>query len=70
MDGWMPIETAPRDTEILLAWWATWPERGWKIESGWAGRSNSCHPDSGASNGWLHGTATHWQPLPPPPSNP
>ena len=64
--NWLPIETAPLDEDILLAWFETWPAPAWKIESGWAGRKNSCLGN--ASNGWLHGYATHWMPLPAPPA--
>jgi hypothetical protein len=55
---WLPIETAPLDRDVMLGWWVIWPEREWKVEYGWAGKSNSCPP--GISNAWLHGQATHW----------
>lgn len=57
-EGWQPIETAPRDIEVLLGWWTTWPDRQWKMSSDLAGSTKG---------GWLHGQATHWQPLPEPP---
>jgi hypothetical protein len=56
--GWMPIETAPRDEDLLLGWWQEWPERRWECAAGLAGSTRG---------GWLHGQATHWQRLPGPP---
>lgn len=54
--GWHPIETAPRDEVVLMAWLY----RGeWQYEAGLAGSTRG---------GWLHGQATHWMPLPAPPS--
>lgn len=58
-DAWRPIETAPKDTDVLLGWWRSWPERQWESASGLAGSTKG---------GWLHGQATHWQPLPAPPA--
>lgn len=58
--GWQPIETAPRDIELLLGWWRCWPEKMWESASGLAGSTKG---------GWLHGQATHWQPLPRPPAH-
>jgi hypothetical protein len=57
-EAWMPIETAPRDEELLLGWWQKWPELRWEWASGLAGSTKG---------GWLHGNATHWQRLPSPP---
>jgi hypothetical protein len=57
-EGWQPIETAPWDTDLLLGWHGMMGE--WKTEVGWAGRTNTCPRESGASNGWQHGNATHW----------
>lgn len=65
--AWQPIETAPSDTNVLLGWWRTFPKREWKTEAGWAVHSNRMPPESGFSNGWRHGEATHWRPLPAPP---
>lgn len=48
----------PLDTDLLLAWWDQWSE-AWKIEANYAGSE---------SGGWRHGRATHWMPLPAPPS--
>ena len=64
--AWRPIETAPKDEDILLGWWQTWPDRVWKQKVGWAAASNTCgHPQ--VSNAWFDGEATHWMPLPEPP---
>jgi hypothetical protein len=68
-DEWRGIESAPWDTDILLGWESSWPAVSWTMEVGWAGRRNSCPPESGASNGWQHGSATHWRPLPAPPES-
>lgn len=59
--GWMPIATAPMNTELLLGWFREWPERAWQCSAGLAGSTKG---------GWLHGQATHWQPLPEPPVQP
>lgn len=56
---WQPIETAPKDAEVLLGWWSTWPSLAWQVAAGLAGSKKG---------GWIHGHATHWQPLPPRPT--
>ena len=48
----------PLDTDLLLAWWDEW-SGAWEIEANHAGSERG---------GWRHGRATHWMPLPPPPS--
>jgi hypothetical protein len=53
--AWQPIETAPMDTNVLMAWFY---ESQWEIASGWAGSTKG---------GYLHSQATHWKPLPTPP---
>lgn len=67
MSEWQPITSAPLSEDVLLGWWETWPQKKWRYEAGWAGRKNS-FPGTGVSNGYLHGQATHWMPLPAPPS--
>lgn len=62
---WQPIETAPLDMPLQLGWWELWPEKKWVEEISLAGHANDKGP--GMSNAWLHGRATHWQPLPEPP---
>ena len=62
---WQPIETAPLDNPLQLGWWESYPEKKWVQEVESAGHSNDKGP--GMSNAWLHGRATHWQPLPEPP---
>lgn len=52
---WQPIETAPRDVEVLLGWVSTWPTPAWQVAAGLAGSTKG---------GWIHGNATHWRPLP------
>jgi hypothetical protein len=64
---WQPIETAPPDTDLIVAWWSEWSSK-WLIEVNVARRSNTMPKDSGRSNGSAHGSATHWMPLPPPPA--
>lgn len=57
---WMDIETAPKDVELLLGWWRSGLERKWEYASGLAGSTKG---------GWLHGQATHWMPIPAPPTH-
>jgi hypothetical protein len=63
---WQPIETAPRDKDVLLYC----PDRGCasnpeRIELGPAVMTH------GRERGWsYHAWATHWQPLPAPPKEP
>lgn len=67
LSEWQPIETAPPDVDLLLGWMETFGHRRWVQAVAYAKHSNTCHPDSGASNAWSHGQATHWRPLPPGP---
>lgn len=58
VDDWREItedDEPPRDVELLLGWWRTWPERKWESPAGLYGSTRG---------GWIHGQATHWQPLP------
>lgn len=66
-NDWLPIESAPADTDLLLCWWQEWPSNRWHYEAAWASASNTC--GGGYSNGWAHGSATHWKRLPAPPEN-
>ena len=59
---WQPIETAPHDTDVLLASPSEWTNTGWIIEVGKA--SWGRRYDSGASSLSWHGRATHWMPIP------
>jgi len=62
---WRPIETAPHETNVLLAW-LDWSLPGlWRMEAGmasWGWRNEV------ASTMSKHGEATHWMPLPAPPA--
>ena len=74
-NGWLPIESAPRDGTRVVLWSAKYgTEVGWFAEwddftigkqetSGWAMNWNSefGHPDEEVIS------PTHWQPLPEPP---
>lgn len=64
-DEWRPIETAPHETNVLLAW-QDWSLPGrWRMEAGmasWGWRNEV------ASTMSRHGEATHWMPLPTPPA--
>lgn len=60
-EGWKPIDDeTPLDVPLLLGWWRKWPTVEWETASGLAGSTKGK---------WLHGQATHWQPLPAPPSS-
>lgn len=63
---WQPIETAPHNTRILLAW-QDWCDGSWSYEAG--PYSTGERLPNGYSNVSCHGSATHWQPLPTPPEN-
>ncbi len=60
MGEWMPIETAPRDGRRILIIGGIWTEPEVALADGgwWARRKQE-----GAKH-----LATHWMPLPPPPS--
>lgn len=55
VEVWKPVETAPKDVEVLMCWEVEWPERRWEYASGLWGSTRG---------GWNHGQATHWMPLP------
>lgn len=62
---WQPIETAPHEVNVLLAYWDE-VLGGWRIETGmasWGWRRD------GVSNMSSHGQASHWMPLPSPPKD-
>ena len=66
-EGWRPIETAPHETHILLGW--VEPTTGkWECQTGFAS-GGKLFPN-GYSTRWWHGRATHWMPLPTPPTEP
>ncbi len=65
-NGWMPIESAPKDAtwivlgvvgrnEIMLGYWH-------RLFQAWWGQTSA----NGDFRQWQH--ATHWQPLPAPPT--
>lgn len=71
---WNPIETAPRDGSVVLAW------RFYPVAIKWTGDSVypweavtlSSHPSMSLSgDGFVEGdiSLTHWMPLPPPPED-
>ena len=68
--AWQPIATAPHETEVLLGWMNEWSEPNeWRCEIGCAtsGRDWPA-PDGGRFSSYsMHGSATHWMPLPEPP---
>lgn len=62
---WQPIETAPNQTLCLLTWYDfTFDEWDCEVAMASYGKRNS----AGYSNRSYHGRATHWMPLPVPPS--
>jgi hypothetical protein len=59
-DGWQPIETAPKDENILL-----WVPDDYGVNRGyWDDEQQDWHWDSKATSA----PPTHWRPLPLPPS--
>jgi hypothetical protein len=70
-DPWMPIETAPHETAVLLYVPPSEILDG-SIEIGppSTGRRVTLSDGSVASNMSWHGRATHWMPLPEPPPPP
>ena len=63
--GWRPIESAPHNEPVLLAWKSNGLET-WNFEAGAA--SHGTRYPNGASSMSFHGQATHWRPLPAPPA--
>jgi len=61
---WQPIETAPHNKAVLLGW-HDWRDGQWCMEVG--PYSTGERLANGYSNVSCHGSATHWQPLPPQP---
>lgn len=64
---WQPIETAPKNgSDVLLCWWSTfYADQGeWVFECAPAGNIDVARQGCG----YLHGHATHWMPLPEPPT--
>jgi hypothetical protein len=70
VDGWQPIETAPRDGGAFMVWWPHWFHfpltayfKDFRLRL-----SDSTQP----AEPWEMGTdfgPTHWMPLPQPPNN-
>ncbi len=82
-DGWMPIESAPRDGTPILAWSLGYGARETKMgryPEGSPGYAVWARGDGPLNYGWVwieekHNSAhtwnpTHWMPLPPPPQEP
>lgn len=63
---WQPISTAPHNKAVLLGW-ADWRDSRWIMEVGAA--STGDRFANGYSSVSLHGSATHWMPLPPAPQD-
>lgn len=75
MDGWQPIETAPKDGSAILIYGGTYsysiyadePFDGVSIARWyrfhWRGEDRQAHDD------WYSHNPTHWQPLPNPPQH-
>jgi hypothetical protein len=55
---WLPIETAPHETRVLLGWWydGVWISEVGEASHGWT--------RNGISNMSRHGQAVYWRPLP------
>ena len=74
VDGWLPIETAPKDGSKVLLWTDSTLDPYW---CDCVGRREVEHFQTvqtawwNLDDGWekeLVGQPTHWMPLPPPPS--
>lgn len=61
---WHPIDSAPHETLVVLGWYDENGVFKQEIALASAGRR---YP-GGASDMWWHGRATHWMPLPAPPT--
>lgn len=61
---WHPIDSAPHETLVVLGWYDENEVFKQEIALASAGRR---YP-GGASDMWWHGRATHWMPLPAPPT--
>ena len=64
-EEWRPIETAPHSTLVILAW-EDWRDGKWIVVAGYA--SHEHRFEDGNVEVSRHAYATHWRPLPPPPS--
>jgi hypothetical protein len=74
VDGWQPIETAPRDeTKVLL-----WSDGGavfgsWRVDKGYASKKpmwlDESYDDFSCGFASVPLDPTHWMPLPQPPNN-
>lgn len=71
--GWRPIETAPKDGTMILAWMSGGAESRphyslihW-FDFGWGGSWTITLPGLGSDPGYEDSAFTHWQPLPKPP---
>ncbi len=62
-EAWQPIETAPHEALVVLGWYE---DASWKQEIALASAGERF--SNGYSNRWWHGRATHWMPLPAPPT--
>ncbi|ALN73570.1 DUF551 domain-containing protein [Aureimonas sp. AU20] len=78
-DGWMPIETAPRDAEAVLITGGTWLYSesfadgmcDWTAIATFDPNASGDHKWNGGNgteyDGIYYHNPTHWRPLPPPP---
>lgn len=71
---WKTIESAPKTGSFLIAWKKDSPEVGWKIKHARHGDyPGQFWGEDESPNQWSAGPitwATHWMPLPNPPSAP
>lgn len=70
-DGWMPIESAPRDGTAVLTYMPPLPHQsiGWNNIQKWKGEKAGWITVGMPKRRMLH-QPTHWMPLPPPPQEP
>jgi len=65
MTDWQPIDTAPKDVDVLLLYLD-----GSGVQPGYWDRDNDCWlacETKGLTGGRWYSTPTHWMPLPDPP---
>ena len=66
-DDWRPIESAPKDGELVLVAEGQYVVEARDIDGQWYELNND--PTDSWGRPWYEGEATHWMPLPSPPAS-